>query len=178
MMDRGRLHPEWKACTMPKKWAFRLGLLLVPCLLGSARADWLSGGWQFRRELDVNWDSGRAYGGELATADFYTAGHDAGGTDIRITDSAGNVVPSDLLRAGPGDSVEVAFALKPGETKYYAYFANPTPPPASAQAISYRCGLLMEMKDWTFTHHQPTTAAEVVEQWGEAGPVLARAMID
>jgi PKD repeat protein len=163
------------------KWREVAAAAWVAAVLGlvaPARGDWFDSHWPFRRQLEVNWDAQRALGGELATAEFYTSGHDAGATDIRIATEDGHLVASHLLGAGPGDLVRMVFALAPGKTKYYAYFGNPNPDPAPAnlQDVKYQCGLLMEMKACPL--QRPLGGEQIVKAWDIAGPVLGQAMIN
>jgi len=152
--------------------------LLLLCLLAPARGQWLAGNWQFRRQLDVNWDANRSVGGELATADIYTAGHVTDGSDVRVTLPDGRIIPSHVLGVGPGDLVRLVFELSPGQTRYDVYFGNPNPPPppVGTEDVRYDCGLLMEMKAWSF--NKPQTSQEEIDQWQEGGPIVGRAMID
>jgi PKD domain-containing protein len=145
-----------------------------------ARADWFDSHWQYRRALKVNWDAARAVGGELATAELYTAGHESGGRDVRVTTANGGIVPSRVLDVGPGDLLRLVFALAPGQNNYYVYFGNPhpPPPPAGTDDVQYRCGLLMEMKSWPLEMRRAVTSEQIIEDWEQSGPVTARAMID
>ena len=165
---------------MPIRQLF-FAAICAAALAAPAHADWFDSHWQFRRALEVNWDSSRAVGGELATADLYTAGHESGDAgDVRVATFDGHVVASHVLAVGPGDLLRVVFALAPGQTRYYVYFGNPAPPPppAGTEDVQYHCGLLMEMKDWPLTQHRPLTSQEIIDEWDNGGPVLSRAMID
>ncbi|HTW93816.1 MAG TPA: PKD domain-containing protein, partial [Tepidisphaeraceae bacterium] len=156
----------------------RIGI--VVCLIAfcavQARAGWFDEHWQYRRVLNVNWDADDAEGSELATAEFYTAGHAAPGAgDVRIVNETGEIVPSHILDAGPGDLVRLVFALTPHQYKYYAYFGNPNPPPPPKGTgdVTYHCGLLMDMRTWTGGRiNSPRAIAAAFERGDEIGQVM------
>jgi PKD repeat protein len=141
-------------------------------------AQWMDTHWPYRRALEVNWDSDHSEGHELAVAQVFTSGHDAGAADIRVADQLGKIVPSHVLSAGPGDCVLLVFALTPGETAYYVYFGNPAPPPPppGTQDVVYHCGLLLQMKQWQ--GDRPHSAADIADQWENAGPILGQTFVD
>jgi len=125
-------------------------VMLYVSSLARGSSAWLDG-WTFRRQVEVNWDPDKAAGDDLATAEFFTAGHAmARGEDIRVSDDDGHIVPSHLLRCGPGDVAEVAFVLQKGARKYYVFFGNPAPvgPSKGSDQVPWRCGLFYEMRAW------------------------------
>ena len=153
---------------------------IIAFLIGAgalqARAGWFDAHWQYRRVLNVNWDAENAEGSELATAEFYTAGHAASGaSDVRIVNQMGQVVPSHILDAGPGDLVRLVFSLTPHDYKYYAYFGNPNapPPPKRTEDVTYHCGLLMDMHTWTGGRvNSPRAIAAAFERGDEIGQIM------
>jgi PKD domain len=145
-----------------------------------ARADWFDRHWQFRRALDVNWDAANADGHELATAEFYTAGHMAdGGADLRVTGQDGKLLPSHVLMVGPGDFARMVFALEPGQTKYFVYFGNPNPPPPPEGMgdVQYLCGLLFQMRTWP-GGQDFNSAEDCYQAWDSASDMVGQTMID
>jgi len=121
--------------------------LLLPA--APARGAWYDATWALRRPIDVEPPPPEvATGDELAVVDFYTAGrHKDAGDDVRVATEDGRIVPSRVLRAGPGDRVKVVFTPLKGVKRYYAYFANPAPaaPPKGTEDVAYRTGLMMDM---------------------------------
>src|SRR5579862_2784793 len=119
-------NPAWDQfeARLMKPGLLRCLVLLLPLLLPSpSRAGWFDPHWLYRRVLSVNWDADNASGDDLATADFLTAGHIApNAADVRVVAEDGRVLPSHILTIGPGDRVRLVFALRPHQSKYYAYF--------------------------------------------------------
>lgn len=138
--------------------------------------------WPFRRAIDVVWEAEKGSGDELAEAVFYTAGHhNPDGGDLRIATAEGKPVASRVLMVGPGDRVRVVFSLAHGQRKYYVYFGNPKPPLPSLPAkglddVNYRCGLLMDMHQWT--GGPADNFKQVEDAWAKAGPVIGRTMVE
>ena len=158
-----------------------IAVVLCVCLFRAAPARaWLDPHWQFRRALDVNWDADHADGHELATAEFYTAGHMAdGGADIRVTSQDDKILPSHVLMAGPGDFVRLVFALLPGQTKYFVYFGdqNPPPPPEGTGDVQHLCGLLFQMKSWE-GGQSFRSAEDCYLAWDSSTDMIGQTMID
>lgn len=159
-------------------------LLVFPLVFQSAApgqssgGQWLEGQWQYRRSLEVNWDSEHATGHELAIARFYTAGPIApAGADVRVSTSDGRVIPSHVLDVGPGDQVCVVFAPVAGQTRYFAYFGNPDapPPPAGTEDVKYECGLLMEMRQ--FASARLNSPEDLASTFASATTIIGKTLI-
>jgi PKD domain len=164
----------------PKGSAFYIAILSIClCTISTTRAAWFDSTWPYRRPIDVTWDAEHATGNELATAEFYTAGHalpDA--RDIRVATDDGKIVPCHILMAGPGDRIRLVFSLQKEIKKYAVYFGNPSPvsPPPGTDDVQYRAGLLMETKTW---NGQPGNNFEqIVRTWDNSGPTLGQTIID
>lgn len=157
----------------------QLASLLLLLFGATAQAAWFDGDWQFRRSIDVNWEAEKATGDELAEARFYTAGHHKpNAQDVRIASVDGKLVPFRILRVGPGDRIDVAFALVRGVRKYYAYFGGSDAPtvPKSIEELPIRSGLLMEMR--RFGGGGTGNFKELEKAWARNEPVIGCAMID
>ena len=145
----------------------------------TARAAWFDSAWPYRRPIEVTWDAEHATGNELATAEFYTAGHALPhARDIRVATDDGKLIPSHILMAGPGDRIRLVFSLQKDIKKYAVYFGNPYPvsPPSEMEDVQYRAGLLMETKTW---NGQPGNNFEqIVGTWDRSGPTLGQTIID
>jgi PKD repeat protein len=132
----------------------------------SASAGWVDEGWTYRRPVEAAWESGKATGGELAVAEFYTAGHHLpNGADVRVASGEGREIASRVLQVGPGDQVRVVFELQKKQKNYWVYFGNPKPPAPKKGAgpgdVEFGRGLLMEMRQYV---GGPVDNAEQVEQ--------------
>jgi hypothetical protein len=73
-------------------------LLLCSVFLYASPAfagEWFDPGWTYRRQLNVTWDAeNQGDDGEIAVADFYTAGHclpDC--SDVRVVTDDGKLCP-------------------------------------------------------------------------------------
>jgi hypothetical protein len=165
---------------------FAFGLLAFP---GLVRAAWSNPAWLYRRPLTVTWDAEHATGTELATAEFYTAGHASpehvtpghtspAAADFRVTTADGDPLPSHILMQGPGDRVLLIFALRKGIRDYDVYFGNPQPPPISPNLadVHYTAGLRIETKLWT--GGPLNSFADNDRSWQRSHPSLGVAMID
>ena len=155
-----------------------LGFILL-LSFSTAHAAWWESGWAFRRPIDVTWDSERGGGDELAEAEFLSAGHHKpDGSDVRVATADGKLVPSRVLMVGPGDRVRIVFALARPARNYFVYFGNPdpAPPPKGVEDVSYRCGLLMEMRQWS--GGSVDNIKEVERSWDRSQPVIGRKMIE
>ena len=136
------------------RFACRNLMLMAVSLLvfGSpARADWFNAAWPFRRTLTVAWDAEhQGDDGEIAVADFYTAGHTlADGNDIRVVTKEGRICPTRVLKLGPGDTARIVFNLIKLETEYAVYWGNPKPDPLPANVstdVPIRFGVLFESR--------------------------------
>src|SRR5438445_6280473 len=128
----------------------RLWTTLLLCLLMTSPAlgNWADNTWPFRRALDVDWPANHAPQEDLATAEFFTAGHhQPSGENIRVATEEGKYVPSHVLMIGPGDRMRIVFAPIPGVHRYYVYFGhpNPSPPQRGTEDVVYHCGVLLNM---------------------------------
>jgi len=149
------------------------------CCLSTTRAAWFDSAWMYRRPIDVTWDAEHANGNELATAEFYTAGHALpDGRDIRVATDDGKLVACHILMAGPGDRMRLVFSLQTDVKKYAVYFGNPNPvsPPPGLEDVQYHAGLLMEMRTWN--GEAVNNFEQVVRTWDRSGPVLGETIID
>ena len=134
-----------------RRWSLTIGHLLVIgtwslVIPATARAAWFDAAWPLRRSIEVTWDAEHSNGDDVASVEFYSAGRSAeGGADVRVATEDGKLVASEVLMAGPGDRVRVAFSLQKNVKKYYVYWGNPAPPPSK---LTFECkrGMLLEMK--------------------------------
>ncbi len=117
----------------------------------SAQGGWWNYNWPYRRAVTVsdvsktNLKTGR----DIAVVTMPTGGLTAAdGRDIRVTTATGTLLPHRVLMVGPGNSVRVAFELKPPIKKYFLYFGNPKAE-APKQELQIRRGVLMET--WAYT---------------------------
>jgi hypothetical protein len=80
--------------------------------------------------------------------EFFTHGALAeNGSNLAVTDSQHNLVPWQVLQAGPGDLCRIAFQTIPKEHLYKIYYGgtgNPGKPPAWTSSA----GLLLETRAW------------------------------
>ncbi|NLF29487.1 MAG: PKD domain-containing protein [Planctomycetes bacterium] len=112
----------------------------------------------------------RLPGDEIGVATVYAAGTLApDAADVRVAAAAGELTACRVLQVGPGDLLRVAFALRPGATRYYVYFGDPRAT-APAEALSIRRGLLMETRAHRGGRVQ--TADDVRAAFDRAAPVL------
>ncbi len=111
-----------------------------------AQEGWWNYNWQYRRGVTVSDipPKNNLPGDEVGVVTMPTGGFtSADGRDIRVTTATGTLLPHRVLMTGPGDSVRVAFALRPPIKKYFVYFGNAkTEKPQ--QELQIRRGVLME----------------------------------
>ncbi len=152
-------------------------MALTLCLsAASARGAWWDAAWNFRRAVEVNWDTGAASGNELAEVEIYTAGQQRpDAADVRVATAEGRLVASAVLENGPGDRRRLAFALQKGVKSYYVYFGNPEPSKPLAEP-PWQCGLMLEMRQ--FTGGATDNFRQIEEAWQRAKPVLGRTLLD
>lgn len=126
--------------------------------------------------MDVTWDAERSNGDDVASVEFYSAGHHLeGATDVRVATEDGKLVASEVLMAGPGDRIRVAFTLTKNVKKYFVYWGNPKPP---ASKLNFTCkrGMLLEMKilqGGAINH-----ARDLEEAFDRAKEKIGKAIID
>lgn len=152
-----------------------LALWLAPSV---ALGAWADGTWPFRRAVDVEYPE-KSTGEELVCVELYTAGgHQASGQSIRVAGEDGKFVPSQLLMAGPGDKIQVLFAVRRGMRRYYVYFGNPKPPaaPRGTDEVPIRSGLLLEMKK--YDGPLVNNFRQVQEAWIRGKDLIGRTMIN
>jgi PKD repeat protein len=153
------------------------GVLLAGVDVG--RAAWFDAAWPYRRPITVTWDAEHATGIELATAEFYTAGHAlADGRDIRVATDDGKLVASHILMNGPGDRIRLVFSLQKDVKKYAVYFGNPNPvsPSQGLDDVQYHAGLMMQTRIW---NGGPVgDFDQIVRTWDRSGPVIGETMIE
>jgi PKD repeat protein len=150
-------------------------LLFAP----ACRAGWWDSNWTCRRSLPIIWDDEHATGNDLASCVFYTDGHALpNGEDVRVTTEDGKLLPSHVLMVGPGDRIRVVFAMEKGVRNYFIYFGNlnPAPPPPGMDDVKYKCGLLLETRQWT--GGAVTNFRQIEQSFERSKPVLGKMMID
>jgi hypothetical protein len=132
----------------------------------------------------VTWDAeNKGDDGEIAVADFYTAGHALpNGADVRVVTDDGKICPTRILKVGPGDTIELIFQLAKFQRKYAVYWGNPSPPPLpeqpknSAPDVPVRFGLLMEMRG--LANGNGESIKKLEDAWAQGSPSYGAAMID
>src|SRR5262245_54908486 len=78
--------------------------------ISKSQAAWIDAAWPLRRPIDITWDAEHSNGDDLAWAEFYAAGRaKPDGSDVRVATEDGKLVASDVLMAGPGDRIRVAW---------------------------------------------------------------------
>ncbi len=176
------VHPVLAARTGKKhrtnlRWVgtlLEIAFFLLFALVPSVRAD-----WQFRRQIDANWEPGQSPPTSLAVADFYTAGHSkADGSDICMTTEDGTFVASHVLMMGPGDRARVVFSLKRPIKKYFAYFGDPVParPQPGPGDLKFDCGLHLEMKQLDYAGPL-NNFNRLADAWDRGGKVIGETLI-
>jgi PKD repeat protein len=145
----------------------------------AASATWFDAGWKYRRPIDVTLDADTVQGSELATVEFYTAGHcKPNGEDIRIATDEGRPVAMRVLMMGPGDKASVVFTLAKRVSRYYVYFGNDTPPPPRPELadVKYQSRLLLDMKAMS-GHPNLENAQGLQETWEKSPDTIGRTFI-
>ena len=140
-LDRARRGPRLRVA------ASVFLLFLFPT---AVRATWFDPSWKYRRPIAVDWDADKGHDGDLATAEFYTAGHGlADGSDLRVATDEGRLIPFHVLMAGPADRRTIAFSLFHHVSRYYVYFGNDKAPAVrpDLQQIKWKDGLLLESRE-------------------------------
>jgi tetratricopeptide (TPR) repeat protein len=134
----------------PAGWRNRSGFCLAAAWLAGlalnhcAAAEWALKDFAFRRKIIVET---AAPDTRVARVRFTHLGRlraDAG--DIRVTDSAGQLLRHEALRSGPGDQVEILFEaalVKPG-ADFYVYFASPQA--AAPKSWTAEAGVVLEVR--------------------------------
>ncbi len=167
-----------------------LAVALNP-MRAAAGGAWMEG-WNFRRELEVNWEAEKATGDELATAQFYTAGHCAAdGQDIRVATEAGQWVPSHVLLMGAGadvgsgniDQASIVFSLQKGVRKYNVFFGNATQPdhlapapPKGMEDVLYKWGVLLETR--SYDGQKVDNPQQLQEAFEHSKKAVGKALVD
>lgn len=126
-------------------------LCVLSCASAARAGEWFDPAWHYRREMNVTWDAEHAGDdGEIAVADFFTAGHTLPkGEDVRVVTDDGKLCPTRILKTGPGDTIELIFQLAKFQRKYAVYWGNPNPPPLPQNVptdFPIRFGLLLQMR--------------------------------
>jgi hypothetical protein len=160
---------------------FHLLACTLLCASRTRAAEWFDPAWPFRRQMDVTWDAEhQGDDGEIAVADFYTAGHHLpNGEDVRVVADDGTLCPVRILKVGPGDTIELIFRLVKFQRKYAVYWGNPHPPPLPrniATDFPIRFGLLLEMKGLDGGNGQSIQKLE--SAWERGTPDYGAMMID
>jgi PKD repeat protein len=160
------------------RYAFAI-LLAMLAFAPACQAAWFDSNWTCRRSLQIVWDDQNATGNDLASCVFYTDGHALpNGEDVRVTTEEGKLLPSHVLMVGPGDRIRVVFAMMKGVRNYDIYFGNPSPPPPPAgfDDVKYKCGLLLETRQWS--GGAVTNFKQIEQSFERSKPVLGKMMID
>lgn len=139
----------------------------LACILASAawvgaEEAWWSPAWTHRRAVTVPpfKPTGLKTGEDVAEVSMYTGGQVASdGSDVRVTTSEGAVVRHRVLMIGPGDQMRLAFALRPGVTKYFVYFGSTKGAANKDKELEIQRGVLQE--SW---EHEGTGAIKTFEQ--------------
>lgn len=124
---------------------FCLASLVIFLIAGSASAGgWWNYEWKFRRAVTIPKTKPTGLSGDdIAVITIPTGSkmrRDA--RDIRVATLTLREMPCRVLMIGPGDLVRVAFAIRPGVTKYFIYFGNPGAP-AGKKKLDIRRGVLL-----------------------------------
>ncbi len=135
----------------------------------AAQTFWLEG-WTYRRALKVVWTRDNFPVPPVAVVNFCGPAS-LEGTDIRIVDAGGQVVPHWVVSVNSGNVYQVAFS--PQGENYFLYYGNPQ---ASQSDTSFQPqrGLLLEVyprQGWEC--HTWEKAREVIEKSRQSG-LLAR----
>jgi len=105
---------------------------------------WWNAAWPYRREITLeSFQPSGLPGEDIAVVTMPTAGKtlkDA--SDIRVVTPGGRLRRHRVLMTGPGDVVQVAFAVQANLRRYFVYYGNPSP--GSSEPLEIRRGLLME----------------------------------
>lgn len=130
-------------------------------------------GWQYRREVTVPEarPSGLP-GDDVAVVEMPTGGFVAAdGKDVRVVAEGNREVACRALMVGPGDRLRVAFAVRPGTTRYYVYFGN-AKAPERAKTLDIRRGVLQET--WEYAGGHARSLAEAKATVGKCRKLLGR----
>ncbi len=135
-------HPTRKLPCQPAP--VLLVITLLPSLVSAA---WETG-WPYRRTVFLDAPPEHPTPDDVVLASIHTAGHHVPSGDIvRVTTDDARPVPARFLMAGPGDTITVAFALRPPALRYHIYFGNPNAPaPRPADRLALRSGVLLEIR--------------------------------
>jgi len=113
---------------------------LLAALDASAAAPWHLAQWQARCELKIE----RRADSPAAWVEFYHGGRCAkDGSDIRILDESGALLPHTITTTGPGDRLLITFRI-PKSDRAWLYYGNRLPQ-AAPQPWQPRAGLLMKV---------------------------------
>jgi Tfp pilus assembly protein PilF len=115
-----------------------IAAVLLATLDASGAAPWHLQNWQGRCELRIE----RRADSTAAWVEFYPGGRcHADGSDIRVLDENGTLLPHTISTVGPGDRLLVTFKI-PATDRAWLYYGNRLPQPAQ-QPWQPRAGLLM-----------------------------------
>ena len=151
-------------------------ILLVLILPSPSHAAW-EPGWPFRRAVFVDSPPDHPTPDDIVLADILTAGHhQPSGENVRVTTDDSRTVPARVLMVGPGDSLRVAFALRPPTTRYFIYFGNPNAPtPRPADLLALHAGVLLEIRQ--LSRARPGALARIDDIFSNAKPLIGRTLI-
>ena len=137
---------------MPVKRVFLRTLFIAaaalwPLAAGAARIPWWNPDWPYRRIVQVYARPSGFPGDDVAWFQFNGGNQiKPDGSDIRVLVGR-NVLPSKILRVGPGQIVSVAFKVVPNEQNYLVYFGNENAEPLKDD-WKIRRGCLLETRKY------------------------------
>lgn len=146
-------------------------LLLTGCLLCSTLPAHAQGWWSVdyphRRAVRVQaFDPTGLDGDDIAVVTFLTGGQaQADGRDVRVVAADGTEMPREIIAAGPGDEMNVAFALRGKIRDYKVYWGNANAPPP-ARPLEIKRGVLMET--WAYPGGNANNGKEFQAVWDKA----------
>lgn len=149
-----------------------LGLSL-PASPAGAQDAWWNYSWPYRRVLAVT-DVPKTGlpGDEIGVVTMFTGGSLlSDGQDIRVVTATGEPVAHRVLMVGPGDTVRVAFALKPPATKYGVYFGNEKAPKPTS-TLEIKRGVLQET--WAYTGGGVASLQHALKVYEKTGELIGR----
>ena len=162
-----------------RAWRATAAVLALAAMAGPAAAgNWWNRAWRYRRVVTVPPNKGITGlpGDDVGVVGMPTGGvAQPDGRDIRVATASGQLVNSRVLMMGPGDFARVAFALRPGTSRYYVYYGL-----AGAKAVAslvIRRGVLLEM--WAYGGGATSSLEKVQKLFEAPGKVfIGRRFLD
>ncbi|MBS3821609.1 MAG: PKD domain-containing protein [Planctomycetes bacterium] len=153
---------------MPPRAIQRLPILPVLLLLYCAPATgqgWWNDAWRQRRDVKVNDLKPTGLpGDDIAVVTFLHGGKARpDGRDVRVIAADGTDMPREIVAAGVGDRLTVAFAIRATLTDYKVYFGNPNAgepmgPKGGKRSLDIRRGVFM--RTWPYPGGRANNARE------------------